>query len=185
MVSNELPACSSYDYFGDPGYPSDPGDLGYSGDSSDSGDIPDFTASGDSGDSDYSSADPNDFSYSGILSALGDNLLMDFDLDCIDKFLSANYKDFKAKVGFKKPCNVLEYDGVTMADKTFEKGQYWISYRFAQPERINEFKERLVFDSLGLIAYVGGTLGMCIGFSFIGTISNGLDLIKNRIETLI
>ena len=99
-----------------------------------------------------------------------------------------SYQKFIKEIGFKRPCNMLEYEGILTESKWIYNWQWdtaEIGYGFSQPEMTIEYKERLVFDGLGLIAYVGGTLGMCLGFSFIGTISTGLDLIKNRIKALI
>ena len=100
--------------------------------------------------------------------------------------VSDTYKNVFKHGGFKRPCNILEYSGEKTSDFPIPKNDsVMISYMFAQPELLVEYKERLVFDILGLVAYVGGTLGMCIGFSFIGTVASMLDLIKNRIKTFI
>ena len=45
------------------------------------------------------------------------------------------------------------------------------------------YTERYVFDVVGFVGSVGGTLGMCIGFSFIGLTSTVLDFIKTRMKS--
>ena len=45
------------------------------------------------------------------------------------------------------------------------------------------YEEYLIYDGLGLIGSVGGTLGMCVGFSFssvINSIVSFLSFIKNK-----
>ena len=43
--------------------------------------------------------------------------------------------------------------------------------------------EWYVFDAVGFVGLVGGTLGMCICFSFIGLTSTVLDFIKSRMKS--
>ena len=57
-----------------------------------------------------------------------------------------------------------------------------MGYNFAQPEKIIEYKERLVFDVPGMVGSVGGTLGMCIGFSFSGITSIVFEFIRAKIN---
>ena len=105
-------------------------------------------------------------------------------LRCSNMAITDTYRKLFKNGGFKRPCNLLEYSAEKTSDFPIPKNDsVMITYMFAQPELLVEYKERLVFDILGLVAYVGGTLGMCIGFSFIGTVSSVLDLIKNRIKT--
>ena len=112
---------------------------------------------------------------------------VDTDEICNELALLDNYDEFKESIGFINPCNILEYDGSVIMEYGFHSDpkEAMFTFRFAKPEKTVEYKERLVFDELGLIAYVGGTLGMCIGFSFIGTISSGLEIIKNRIKSML
>ena len=90
---------------------------------------------------------------------------------------SNKFKDF-----FQRPCHVLEYVGSkTLDSETNLADEIWFEYGFAQPEMTIEYKERLVFDGLGLVVYVGGILGMCVGFSFIGFTATVLGFIKSII----
>ena len=43
------------------------------------------------------------------------------------------------------------------------------------------YDEYLIYDEINTIASVGGTLGMCIGFSFTGLISCMITFLKNTI----
>ena len=47
----------------------------------------------------------------------------------------------------------------------------YFAYSIAPPKTVVVHQEYLIYDTIGLIGSVGGTLGMFIGFSFSGTIS--------------
>ena len=102
---------------------------------------------------------------------------------CANKALYNSYKTFRKKVGHKRPCHVLEYLGRT----TFEKKSYAEKYfvfkmEFSPPNMITYYQERLVFDFIGMLGSIGGTLGMFIGFSFSGVISVLLTFTKTKLK---
>ena len=84
----------------------------------------------------------------------------------------------KFKSTCKKACNILQYSGNFMSNispfRTRDnKSQYQFYYEFANSEnRCNIFQEYLIYDTMGMIGSVGGTLGMFIGFSMTGVISS-------------
>ena len=91
--------------------------------------------------------------------------------------------------GCPKPCSILYYQGkVTLKQKyprsyvasehRDEAARIKFSYGFASPELVDVHQEFLVYDTIGMIGSVGGTLGMCIGFSFTSSISFVLNVIK-------
>ena len=100
---------------------------------------------------------------------------------CAFDVVTQKWFDFKISHGFKKPCKVLEYQG----EKTYETDEPYnetkIHYQFAPPMMINVQQEYLVFDLVGMIGSAGGTLGMCIGFSFSGVTTYILNFIQARI----
>ena len=100
---------------------------------------------------------------------------------CASIALLANYKNFT------RPCNILEYSGQTTYDrKRFnDNSTFLLRYQFSPPEKTLHFNERYVFDAVGMIGSVGGTLGMCIGFSFSGLTSAVLSFIKSKIMSQI
>ena len=77
----------------------------------------------------------------------------------------------------------MEYVGKKISEGSREKGSIKIGYNFAQPEMTIKYKERLVFDMTGMVGSVGGTLGMCIGFSFSGITSTLLGFMKTKVES--
>ena len=76
-------------------------------------------------------------------------------------------------------CCITTYD-----KKLYDKKKFAIQYNFLPPAMTVHYQERLVFDLVGMIGSVGGTLGMCIGFSFSGFTSTVLGCIKAKIKNL-
>ena len=65
-----------------------------------------------------------------------------------------------------KSCETLQYSGNVVFDKkdfTTNEGEATLEFKFAN---INVYREHLIFDTIGMIGSVGGTLGLFIGFSF-------------------
>ena len=57
-------------------------------------------------------------------------------------------------------------------------------YEFANSENhMRAFQEYLIYDTMGMIGSIGGTLGMFIGFSMTGTISWTISYLK-KFKTL-
>ena len=80
----------------------------------------------------------------------------------------------------QKPCAYTEYRGKLYKHTKFEGNDYgyvtW-SYKFAFDEvKVNE--EYLIYDTVGVIGVVGGTLGLFIGFSFKDLINDIIDFVQ-------
>ena len=93
---------------------------------------------------------------------------------CADNVIWNLYTHNVSKLGIcPKLCTSLQFSGKSVLEYPAMPGNknYTISYNFAQPEVINVFEEYLVYDAVGLIGAVGGTLGIFIGFSFTNVIS--------------
>ena len=101
---------------------------------------------------------------------------------CNTKAIHRTYKDFKTKINFKRACDVLEYTGQETYEGPYITNRIKLSYSFVQPVMTVEYKERYVFDFVGMVDSVGGTLGMCIGFSFTGIASTIIYYIKDKIK---
>ena len=56
-----------------------------------------------------------------------------------------------------------------------------LQYTFAPPFKSKIQQEYLIYNMAGMIGSVGGTLGMCIGFSFSGVTTNLLEYIQARL----
>ena len=100
---------------------------------------------------------------------------------CASDVIIDHWYDFKISHGYKKPCTVLEYQGEKNYESNIVNNETHIVYQFAPPMMTNVQQEYLIFDTIGMIGSVGGTLGMCIGFSFSGVTTHILDLIQAKI----
>ena len=99
-----------------------------------------------------------------------------------ESFLTASLENN----GSCKPCTKYDYSGT----KTFESENVEdiymyrkvLSYRFAYPQVLTIYQEYLIYDSIGMIGSVGGTLGMFIGFSFSNAISSILNYLLLKVN---
>ena len=68
-----------------------------------------------------------------------------------------------------KLCMTLEYfkEGRNVEYKS-NKSTFGIIYTFLISDSITVYDNYLIYDTITMIGSVGGTLGMCIGFSFTG-----------------
>ena len=84
---------------------------------------------------------------------------------------------------FPKTCEIIQYSGEIEwewnGNPDFSHEAYF-AYNFAPPKTIIVQEEYLIYDTIGFIGSVGGTLGMFIGFSF----SNAIAIIIRNIELL-
>ena len=100
------------------------------------------------------------------------------------KVLLDSFKEFRDKIGHKRPCHVIEYSGeITYARKSYSEKYFVMRFKFGSPGLTHHYTERLVFDLVGMVGSVGGTLGMCIGFSFSGITSTLLGFMKTKVDS--
>ena len=59
--------------------------------------------------------------------------------------------------------------------------EYYFAYQFSRPLYMATYKEYLIYDAIGMIGSVGGTLGLCIGFSFTNVASYLTNLFKKAL----
>ena len=111
----------------------------------------------------------------------------DMKWQCPFTTLLMDWLNFKDRFGYKKPCTILEYKG-KMMNPSWEKkttssmkGDFEIVYQFIPPMMTEVHEEYLIFDMVGMIGSVRGTLGMCIGFSFSGVTTMILDYIQTKL----
>ena len=73
-----------------------------------------------------------------------------------------------------------------MVDKPYTWGEKsWASfaYEIDPPERLTVYQEYVVYDAIGIIGSVGGTLGLFIGFSFSGLISGLIEFCSKVVKS--
>ena len=96
------------------------------------------------------------------------------------------YSHIQSQKKCKKACQVLQYEGKVMVDKPYSWGEKnWASfaYEIDPPERLTVYQEYVVYDAIGIIGSVGGTLGLFIGFSFSGLISGLIEFCSKLVRS--
>ena len=81
-----------------------------------------------------------------------------------------------------RSCSTYQYSGKTTyeKEKRYDNKTALLEYKFSSPSFMMVHEEYLVFDALGMISSVGGTLGLFIGFSF----SNVLSMLMGQLKIL-
>ena len=79
-----------------------------------------------------------------------------------------------------KPCQSISYVGEAGTEEITNERLYKrnFGYFFSPPKSVTISEEYLIYDFVGMLGSIGGTLGMFIGFSFFGTLSFLLSQIK-------
>ena len=84
--------------------------------------------------------------------------------------------------GTCKPCKKYDYSGMQTFENEDVENKYMhqkkLTYQFAYPQVLTIYQEYLIYDDIGMIGSVGGTLGMFIGFSFSNAISSTLNFLQ-------
>ena len=55
----------------------------------------------------------------------------------------------------------------------------FFTIRFSDPPRVTVKEEYLIYDMVSMISAIGGTMGLCIGLSFLDIYSISLGLVQN------
>ena len=85
----------------------------------------------------------------------------------------------------QKSCSILQYLGkVQYKEEASDTHSVEFKYRFAYLRSVKVYEEYFIYDEIGLIGSVGGTLGMFIGFSFTGVISCFINFLKRSTFTI-
>jgi len=88
---------------------------------------------------------------------------------------------------YSRPCNVLQYIGEVSGTLGLDHNNNYVTfavrYQFMPPQMTVTYKEYLIFDTIGVVGSVGGTLGIVIGFSLTGVISSIIIFLKKIVKT--
>ena len=79
-----------------------------------------------------------------------------------------------------KSCNVKRYLGeIVYREDWGTNNTFFTLFEFASPYKVKVKEEYLIYDFIGLVGSVGGTLGLFIGFSFYDIISRFCNKLRN------
>ena len=92
-----------------------------------------------------------------------------------------SFKNFLKSENYSRPCTILQYEGrVESTWKANDNLTSIVEYKFEPPEITTVYDEYFICDITSMIGSVGGTLGMCIGFSFSTLINWSMNLIRSK-----
>ena len=86
-----------------------------------------------------------------------------------------------------KPCTKLQYETDVTRWTVNEDGEwnsidFWVQFAIPEEVRVNE--EFMIFDAVSMISAIGGTMGLCIGFSFLAVSQWTLGWIEYSLKML-
>ena len=98
-------------------------------------------------------------------------------------FREAFNKTLTVKPKVLKPCTRIHYKGMANIDPSGfglakKLNQASCRLQFKDPPMTTVKEEYLIYDYVGLVSSVGGTLGICVGISFYGVIETIMDIFK-------
>ena len=83
--------------------------------------------------------------------------------ECFRAVAKHSYANLKSL----EPCNRIEYRAETQTSGLQSKGNKVTFYlRMESSRKVKIYEEYLIYDLVSMIGAIGGTLGLCIGFSF-------------------
>ena len=108
------------------------------------------------------------------------------EIECSTEIAKQMFDNITETDACLKSCSILQYSGkVQYKEKYDDTHATEFKYRFAKPQSVKVHEEYLIYDEIGLIGSVGGTLGIFIGFSFSGVVTcviNIVQQVKNIIK---
>ena len=88
--------------------------------------------------------------------------------DCATNAVWQHFLEVEESGICKRPCTINEYHGYKMYESSSTPTTSTFSFYFLVPRHVTGRIEYLIFDTIGMFTAIGGTLGLCIGFSLKG-----------------
>ena len=102
---------------------------------------------------------------------------------CAEGLRLLSFTKFLKSENYFGPCTKLQYKGNLESSYLLANNLTSIfSYKFGSPEMTTVHEEYFIYDTTGMIGSVGGSLGMCIGFSFSNIFNWLIYKIRNNIN---
>ena len=80
------------------------------------------------------------------------------------------------KLQYKQDASTDVYDYYDDAMHNVPKNQVKFGIQFVNPPRVAVKEEYIIYDSVAMVSAIGGTMGLCIGFSFSGIVRSDSNL---------
>ena len=102
--------------------------------------------------------------------------------DCAGKAIAKTWNNITSEE-CRRPCEIYEFqEKGSWQDTSRGFNGTLFAYEFLKNELTKTSEEYLIYDTVGLIGSVGGTLGLFTGFTFSNSISILLQTMKNFVE---
>ena len=83
-----------------------------------------------------------------------------------------------------KPCTKLQYEAETQAVKNGQLNEVTYFLNMSTPPKVTVKQEYLIYDLIGMIGAIGGTISLFTGFSFTDFCNSSLNYFQIRMEKL-
>ena len=90
----------------------------------------------------------------------------------------------KAKDILLKPCTKLQYKYEESIYAGHEIWKLEFEFSFTLPPKVSVKEEYLIYDMVSMISAIGGTMGLCVGFSFRECIDILLDYLERSYKSV-
>ena len=81
-----------------------------------------------------------------------------------------------------KPCSKLQHKTKCSTWSIDQKNQAVIEMKFLTPARVTVKEEYLIYDFVAVVSAIGGTMSLCIGFSFRDFFGSMLQFVELAIK---
>ena len=105
--------------------------------------------------------------------------------DCTLPIIFPLFREIMTERICKKSCTTLDIFGEINVNSKNNSQDYHVKtlfYTFAPPYLVKVSEEYIIYDIIGMVASIGGTLGLFIGFSFTNVTSCLIDLMKKLLK---
>ena len=92
------------------------------------------------------------------------------EFDCAYGLINPSYNEF-VRTPYPKTCTIIQYSGEIEWEDFKPEREVYFAYNFQDPKTVSVHEEYLIYDTIGFMGSLGGTLGMFIGFSINNTFS--------------
>ena len=111
------------------------------------------------------------------------------DVDCFEYCAKNGITKKLAETGLcQQSCSTTEFSGKLVYEGKVPgldmNHMTYFSYSIKAPAKLTVNEEYLIYDFVGLVGSIGGTLGMFIGFSFINVITHILTFLQHQLQSI-
>ena len=107
------------------------------------------------------------------------------EVTCSMQFIQPIFQEIATKRTCKKSCTTFDISGTVNVKRKNDSQVYYdktFYYTIEPPYLVKVSEEYIIYDVIGMVASIGGTLGLFIGFSFTNVTSGLINLMKKLLK---